>query len=207
MTTATHPGEPVFELSGGAPCLDFANTLDERGRASPRERLRRYADLVAWSRQAGLVDAAAAAALVAQGERRPDEARQVLARGIVLREAIFRLFAAAAAEDRWAAADLAALNLALPRALEHLEVAPAAAGFGWRWRVADGDLDRMLWPVVRSAAELLTSPDLSRVRECAADTCRWLFLDQSRNQSRRWCDMAVCGNRAKARRHYRRQRS
>jgi predicted RNA-binding Zn ribbon-like protein len=65
----------------------------------------------------------------------------------------------------------------------------------------------MLWPVVRSAAELLTSDELGRVRECAADNCAWLFLDRSKNRSRRWCDMAVCGNRDKVRRFRQRSRS
>jgi predicted RNA-binding Zn ribbon-like protein len=87
-----------------------------------------------------------------------------------------------------------------------------AGGERWRWRWA-GDaesepaLDRVLWPVARSAAELLTSDDLAAVRECAAPDCRWLFLDRSRNRSRRWCAMATCGNRSKARRHYRRGRA
>lgn len=63
----------------------------------------------------------------------------------------------------------------------------------------------MLWPVARSAAELLTSPDAQRVRECALRSCSWLFVDRSRNRRRRWCDMKTCGNRAKARRHYRRK--
>src|ERR671930_579256 len=73
-----------------------------------------------------------------------------------------------------------------------------ANGFAW---VADD----VLAPVVWSAAELLTSGPLERVRECPGDdTCGWLFLDTSRNGSRRWCDMRTCGNRAKARRYYRR---
>src|SRR5690606_34555848 len=76
--------------------------------------------------------------------------------------------------------------------------------FGWPESNA---LDQVLWPVAVSAAELLTSADRERVKECAADTCNWLFLDMSRNRSRRWCDMKECGNRAKARRFYKRQRA
>jgi predicted RNA-binding Zn ribbon-like protein len=64
----------------------------------------------------------------------------------------------------------------------------------------------MLWPVARSAAELLSSESVDRVRECASSTCTWLFIDDSRNRRRRWCDMASCGNRAKARRYYERHR-
>jgi predicted RNA-binding Zn ribbon-like protein len=71
------------------------------------------------------------------------------------------------------------------------------------WRDADRtDLDRVLWEAAASAADLLTSPDLARVKTCPGAGCAWLFLDRSRNGTRRWCDMSVCGNRAKARRHY-----
>ena len=71
----------------------------------------------------------------------------------------------------------------------------------------EGALDRPLWPVLRSAAALLTSDDIARIRECAAERCAWLFIDHSRNRSRRWCDMRDCGNRAKARRHYARAKA
>jgi len=84
------------------------------------------------------------------------------------------------------------------------EVRPAGEGYTWVWKRTNAELDDVLAPVVESAAALLTSPDLSRVRECESETCGWLFIDRSRNRSRRWCDMTVCGNRAKVRRHYQR---
>ena len=76
----------------------------------------------------------------------------------------------------------------------------------WAWNDSDAPTSP-LWPVLRSAADLLTSDELRLLRECAAETCTWLFLDRSRNHSRRWCAMQVCGHRAKARRHYRRKRA
>ncbi|MBI4413448.1 MAG: CGNR zinc finger domain-containing protein, partial [candidate division NC10 bacterium] len=79
--------------------------------------------------------------------------------------------------------------------------------FAWRWTGDGQRLDRMLWAVTRSAADLLTSGELAAVRECEAETCAWLFMDRSRNRSRRWCDMKACGNRAKARRHYERKKA
>ena len=75
--------------------------------------------------------------------------------------------------------------------------------FAWDW-TPENALDRVLWPVVRDAAELLSGEDLDRVGRCADANCGWLFLDTSRNHSRRWCSMKDCGNRAKARRHYQR---
>lgn len=204
--SAPERAEPVFDLSAGALCLDFANTVSDRGGAAPIERLRSYADLVAWARQAGVASAVAAAGLARRGARRPEAAARALAAAIALREALFRLFAASAAGEAPPAAALATLNERLPGALGQLRVTAAAGGLGWRWAAAPGALDSIVAPVVHSAAELLTGADLAAVRECAAASCRWLFLDRSRNRSRRWCDMKVCGNRVKARRHYRRRR-
>jgi len=67
-------------------------------------------------------------------------------------------------------------------------------------------LEAILWPIAGSAGELLTSDDLGRVRQCGGKTCRWMFVDRSKNRSRRWCDLKVCGNRTKARKLYRRKK-
>ena len=77
----------------------------------------------------------------------------------------------------------------------------------WTYTFEERKLDQMLWPIIRSAAELLTSDKLDRVCECPGENCGWLFIDMSRNRSRRWCDMKDCGNRAKARRHYRKTKA
>jgi len=110
------------------------------------------------------------------------------------------------AEQPVTTADLTALNAAISLAYPHLQLVASGAEFAWGWTGAEDDWARMLWPVVRSAAELLTSPLLTRVRECADEQgCGFLFFDLTRNRSRRWCSMESCGNRAKARRHYKRQ--
>lgn len=196
-----------FDLSAGSLCLDFANALDGRGSERPRERLGSYARLVDWGRQTDLLDPGTARDLERQAAAHPRQARAILARGRALRETLFRIFSAQAAGREPEAADLEGLNRFLGRALTHLEVRTGAEGPGWGWAGGKDDLDRMLWPVAWSAARLLTSEERGRVRECASATCRWLFLDRSRNRSRRWCDMKVCGNRVKARRHYRKSRN
>jgi hypothetical protein len=86
------------------------------------------------------------------------------------------------------------------------ELAPSGDSFVWEWHEADGALELPIWIVAQSASDLLVSSELGRVRECAGERCDWLFLDASRNRSRRWCDMAACGNRAKAQRNYARRR-
>jgi predicted RNA-binding Zn ribbon-like protein len=193
-------------LPGLAVCLDFANTVGST-REQLGEELFSYGDVVDWSARAGLLTDAEARYLRAEVAKRPAEAAAVFSQAIALRETIFRLFTAVAAGQAPAAADLAGLNQALGEALGHLRLVPAGSGFDWGWSSDGGALERPLWPLARAAADLLASELRDRVRECAGDTCRWLFLDHSRNRSRRWCDMADCGNRAKARRYYQRQRA
>ncbi len=196
----------MFDLSGGAPCLDLANTVENRLGTREKDLISGYPDLIAWARQAELIDERAGAGLEEEARRHPRRGARVLAEAIGLREALFRLFSAVAAGRNPPPEDLAILNRALGRALAHLEVAPGREGMEWSWRQDGVALDRMLWPVARSAAEILTGDDRERVRECASETCRWLFVDRSRNRTRRWCDMQICGNRHKVRRHYARQR-
>lgn len=188
-------------------CLDFANTVGSRADEHPNDHLGGYADLVAWGRQAGILTGEEARRLDREGARRPADAAAALERALAAREAIYRIFSARAAGRPPDEADLDTLNAALARALARARLVAAGGGFAWGWAVDAAALDRPLWPVVRSAADLLTSDELPRVRGCAEETCGWLFLDTSRNRSRRWCDMQDCGNRAKARRHYARRKA
>ena len=98
-------------------------------------------------------------------------------------------------------------DAAVAQAAGRLTVRPAGAGWKWDWKPGkEDDLTGFLHPLVWATAQLLTSDDRRFLKHCAADTCGWLFLDRSRNQARRWCDMKVCGNNAKARRFYQRHR-
>jgi predicted RNA-binding Zn ribbon-like protein len=191
-------------LLGGRLSLDFANTADWHASDQPVEFLTSYRELVAWSRHVGILTERQVQHLVKEAARRPVDATAVLARAIALREAIYRIFSAVSHGHGPRPADVAALNAELSTALAQSRIALAAEGFVWEWAGRDEALDRMLWPVVHDVADLLTSADLDRVGQCADDRCGWLFVDVSRNRSRRWCSMEACGNRAKARRHYRR---
>jgi predicted RNA-binding Zn ribbon-like protein len=203
---ASTPGERRFDLSGGALCLDFANTLGDRPR-SEQERLHGPGDLLQWAFQTGSLPREARDEIAREATRRPEAARRAFARAIALRETLYRLFSARARGAAPAEADLDELNRWLPRAFGRLRLRAERERLAWEWDpAAAGGLERLLWPVLRSSAELLASPDAEFVRECASDRCSWLFVDRSRTRRRRWCDMKVCGNRAKARRHYRRTR-
>jgi predicted RNA-binding Zn ribbon-like protein len=198
---------PLFDLSANWLCLDFANTLDNRLTEDIHDNLNSYADLVAWSKQAGLLMDAGAEQLLEEARRNPEEARAVLLRARDLREGIYRIFLAIAEEAQPAEADLNVLNAALAKAMAHVRVVPQDSGFIWGWEDEGRELDSLLWPVIRSAADLLVSPELEAVRICAAEDCSWLFLDTSKNHTRRWCSMKSCGNRAKARRHYKKEKT
>ena len=198
----------IFDLTGGLLCLDFANTVDDRTEIHPQELLNSYYDLVSWSEQAQVLTEREARGLLEKAARRPSEASRVLQRAVSIREVIFRIFKAVAEDAAPEDKDLVSLSAAIADAQNHAQIVPVANGFRWDcWVGKASDLDCMLWPVVRSAADFLTSDDLDIVRVCASDSCNWLFLDTSKNHSRRWCNMKSCGNREKARRFYVRKKS
>jgi len=203
VPAADHPHEFV----GGSLALDFTNTLGGSHRAPDHEHLQRYEDLVDFAVQGGAISPAEARPLKAAASRDPSRARQVLRRGTALREALWRLFEAKAVGRSVESKDLAAANHEIGQALGHARLVARAADFSWGWD-DEISLERPLWPIARSAADLISSSEaLAELRECASDTCEWLFLDRSRNHTRRWCAMNDCGARAKVRRFRQRHRA
>lgn len=189
----------LYELSGGELCLDFANTVDSRPTERRRDLIPTYGDLLTWGVQAEVLSDSEAKTLRRAAVSNAPAAEATLEPARELRETLFELFAAVANGEPPPGTLVSVLNEFLPAAYEQLHLISDGAGCQVAWKQTDA-LDRVLWPVVRSAVQLLTSNRLDRVRECAAKDCRWLFMDQSRNRSRRWCDMTVCGNRDKIRR-------
>jgi len=199
-------GDKPWDFGSGSLCLDFSNTSEWHASSHPLESLNTFADLVSWSRARGLLNDEEASALIAEAARQPEEAARILARAIELREAIYRIFSGIAHDEKPAVADVDGLNAMLSHAMARARVILLNGGlFGWSWSREEPVLDKMLWPIARSAADLLTSDQIERVGQCADDRgCGWLFIDTSRNRSRQWCSMESCGNRAKAKRHYQR---
>jgi predicted RNA-binding Zn ribbon-like protein len=204
----TTAGRQAFRFGVSTPelCLGFVNTLDNRLTDHPTERLNSCEDLAVWGRQRGILTEREEEYLAQEAARRSAKAAAILEPAIKLREALYRIFSAVAGSRSPRPADLAILNTALADALASLRIVAAGDGFAWVWVRGEEALARVLWLVALSAADLLTSRERRAVRECAATNCGWLFLDTTRNRSRRWCDMKVCGNRAKARRHYERKK-
>lgn len=192
----------IFDLTlTGQVSLDLVNTVDWRTSSDPAELLNSYSDLLRWGRHTGLLKDQEARRLASEAAKHPKKAVAVLQQALALRETLFRIFSAITAGQQAEAADIESLNRSLSDALSRLRLRSAKEAYQWEWS-GDAELERVLWPVVRAAGELLTSESLTLLRQCPGDGCAWLFLDTSRNKSRRWCTMEVCGNRSKARRHY-----
>jgi predicted RNA-binding Zn ribbon-like protein len=130
----------------------------------------------------------------------------LFAEAIALREALYRIFTAVAQHTSPAAGDLALLNKALAAAPKRAELIEKDGAYLWRVEQLRPQLADLLAPVLWTAGDMVAEPRRDRVRLCANDKCVWLFLDDSKGGTRRWCSMSACGNRAKAHRHYERKK-
>jgi predicted RNA-binding Zn ribbon-like protein len=198
-----YPSYRVFrpKLLGGAPCLDFVNTVEWRGAPDPSERLTDYGELLIWAEAAETIGRKTRLRLEAAAARDPGAAASALAEAIALRETLAALLTA----PRPALVER--LNAWLACAPERRRLAASGEHLAWATEREGDAFLAPLWPVVWSAADLLVSGQVARVRACADRRCAWLFLDTARGRHRRWCSMEGCGNRAKARRHYKRHRA
>jgi predicted RNA-binding Zn ribbon-like protein len=183
-----------FQFIAGDVALDFVNTLADRG-SVPREQLVTGADVDRWAREAGLLPPRASLHL---------RTRQV-ARVRAVRECVHRLLHSVATGRTPADSLLAGFDATRARAARKRHLVRRNHRLTWQWATRRGDPDRILGPILEQAAELLVTVPAERLRQCNDPACGWLFLDRSRAGRRRWCRMADCGNRAKARRHYQRE--
>lgn len=191
---------------GGSVSLDFVNTLDDRFTDSPNELLKSYVDLARFGEDAGILTDMQVDRLFPWSIEYTQDAQEALKSAIELREAISEIFYAIVRRKAVPVAPLATLNARVHEAAQHLKLVPGKERFEWKFDSGIDDPYAPLWPIARDAAELLASDRLKFVRACASKTCEWLFLDETKNHRRRWCDMTQCGNRAKAKRFYVRQK-
>lgn len=198
--TKTH-----FDLSGGNLALNFANTVSDRASANAREKLTDYNRLVFFGIDSGVLTRVDR--LFALAGESPGLGKSALQKAVQFREALYAIFSAVVEHRTIPGNALTHLNLMLQEAAEHGRLVYRDRRFVWEWMHMDSYLDSLLWPIARAAADLLMSDEIQNVRICAAKDCGWLFVDRTKNRRRRWCDMKVCGNRVKARRHYQRVRA
>lgn len=181
-----------LSLRGGRICLDYVNSVDPREPAGT-DFLPDYASLIAWSKRVRLLERSELAEIAAQAQASPRKAAHAHRRAIELRELLYPTLRALAEGS------------APPGVTFEQHRRLIWRGGRWEWRVMPaGMLERPAQVVLDDALDLLASE--AHVGKCHGDRCGWLFLDTSKNHSRRWCSMDSCGNRAKSQRHYERHR-
>lgn len=200
MTTSRHSVAATAAIAAPAEglCLDFVNTRYWRGSPVPTDELTGLQPLLGWLKGKSGVDERLLKSADAQSKAEPAKADELLREAITLREALHRLFAAAATDEPLPVADFIMMNGALAEAPARRKLASAD---GWEISWSGVSMPALLASVLWSAADLLLARNDRRIRQCANEKCRFLFIDESKNGTRRWCDMSSCGNRAKARRH------
>ena len=198
----------IFQFVAGHLVLDFANTVSGKRGGVFKDYLATFDDLLAFGQQSEILSPSRMHASSLMAAIRPGEAAIAHARAIALREAIYRIFSRIAHGALPGKDDISLLNREFSEAMSHSCVLMHKMTFRWDWVCDDSSLNQVLWAIARAAGELLTSQDaVQMIRECNSATCGWLFIDKTKNHSRRWCSMKDCGNLAKVRRHRKRMRA
>jgi predicted RNA-binding Zn ribbon-like protein len=201
-----------FEMIAGHAALDFVNSLDDRfAESGPAELLVDYDDVLRFVSQAELISARQLRELK-KLDASPKERSTALAEALQLREALAAVLYPLLDHAEPAKGALSDLETIFKHAAGHrklafeeIDNAGLPARFVWEYKDVAREVQSPVWLLAEAANDLLTSPQASHIRRCASSTCQWLFLDTSKNHTRRWCDMKVCGNRNKARRFHLRQ--
>jgi predicted RNA-binding Zn ribbon-like protein len=200
-----------FELDGGRLSLEFVNTMSGLREVRPEERITAYADLAWWAQQVGLIDRRRMQELIAEAGAHPRKAEEAREEALAAREALHDVIVAALGQREAPAAQLAIVNRWVAAAMQRRRLRPAKSGGFEAAFDDDGDLLAFLRPVAADAVNVLERElPLGLVRRCDESEhgrCGWLFVDETRNHSRRYCSMNDCGNRAKQRRHWRRKKA
>ncbi|HUI18441.1 MAG TPA: CGNR zinc finger domain-containing protein [Alphaproteobacteria bacterium] len=195
----------TLPLIGNELALDLANTASGRGSSTYADHLQRAEHVVAWARNAQALSPSDGERLQAILAANPKLAQRLVKRTLELREAVYAIGESIAAKRGAEAAAVEQLKRVHAECLARAKLVPDGATFVWAWDPAEGPIEAVLGPVTLSALTLLTQADLTRIKQCRGDRCGWLFFDTTKNKSRRWCEMEVCGNRAKQRRFHRRR--
>ena len=195
------PYAETFRCPGGALCLDFCNSGQNARGPSGAEWIAGFPELIDWLEAADAITRGQAARLRRAAAASPRAAAQVWGRAIKFREALFRVLNARTEGGAIAREDLSIIEAEHARAVSFARLAWTGDGYSWSLDPSAESLDAALQPLVESAVSLLTSAKMERLRRCGNSTCYWLFIDETKNHSRRWCEMSSCGNVVKVRRH------
>ncbi len=202
-----------WKFVAGRLCLDFVNTVVTRTEQKVKnavvftfqaDKLSGYTDLAEWSKDAGIIEEMDLKRLVRVASQNEGQSKKVFERALILRESLFRIFKHVIERRVPPRADIELLNREGAIARTGQELVYSSNKFAWDLKTCEDSLDYMIWPITLSSTQLLSSEELSLVKQCPSPDCGWLFLDSSKNRSRQWCDMKDCGNLSKVR-HYRAQ--
>ena len=196
-----------LDLKSGHPILEFTNTVGNHASDHPGEHLFSYEDLLSWMGNIGLLQEGQVQVLKRKAAAQSEESTAAFAKSLELREAIYRMFVAQTKGESPAEGDLAILNSVLRNLTCGAQIGQESGRFVWHWNFDETTLEAPLSIIALSAVDLMTSENVQWVGQCADEEgCGWLFVDTSKNHSRRWCDINDCGNRAKQRRYQQRTR-
>lgn len=190
----------TLRFDGGILCLDFINTIDNRKKKEAHDYLTGFKTLLEWYGYTGILSPKIIHTLERLAKDYPQKAMVVFEKSRQLRELLHQLFLAVISGKNPAPADLVLFNTYIGEAYSNIEMGWLAGKAKLQFNAPA--LEQVYWWPVKSAVELYTSGNTGRVKECPA--CGWLFLDQSRNGSRKWCSMSTCGDVDKVTRNYQR---
>jgi predicted RNA-binding Zn ribbon-like protein len=196
----------VLTLLGGTLAFDFANTSSGRGWPSHQENLRVAEDVVDWAEHVKLLSRADAVWLRGMLKSDPALADLLLRRALDAREDIHAICVEIAAGRAPPPLRLDSLARAHAANLAHARLVDEGGRYVWSWEPRQWPVEALLGPIVLSALTTLTQGDLARLKRCQNEKCGWVFFDTTKNRSRRWCEMEICGNRAKQKRFAARER-
>src|SRR5947209_10967640 len=184
-------------LVGGELALDFANTCSGRGFPTHQDHLQRPEHVAQWAGHVRLLPPSDAEWLAQAAVADAKLGARLLREALGLREDVYQLGAAIAAHRPAPTERIESLAATHARALARARLTPVGGNFGWTWAPREAPVEAIAGPISLSALTLLQQADLTRVKQCQGEKCGWLFFDATKNKSRRWCEMEVCGNRAK----------
>jgi predicted RNA-binding Zn ribbon-like protein len=194
----------TLALLGGRLAIDFANAPSYP--AAPFGRLS-WEELVLFLEASRIVSHERGAALLSLSQTDPRTADSLLSRAIRLRDALREVFGAMVRRERIAREWVAPINEILRITEGHDELVPEQGAWKMEFIAREGGPEWLLAAIARSAAEIVVEGPNARLRSCANPGCGLFFCDNSRTHRRRWCSMAVCGNRHKVANFARRRAS
>lgn len=196
---------PAKSLVGGHPVLDFLNTAGGDSKARDEDRLESFSDLLTWAKTSAIIDSREFSALKRLAAQSPDGASDCLQEVRKQRECLYRYLAAVVSRGAVQRADRDLVERNCKVAFRQAQLLPGPTGVSqWQMRLDDVGLRLVKLRLDLAASTLITGAVSADIRQC--EMCTWLFIDPSSSKRRRWCSMALCGNRAKVQRHYYRSR-